>query len=46
MKCTCSDSGAFAGAVAVRNLQCEVCMVQCAACQDSNFAVDTEWVKL
>ena len=32
MKCTYSDSGAFAGAGAVRNVHCAVCRVQCAAC--------------
>ena len=30
MKCTCSDSGAFAGAGAVRNVHCALCRVQCA----------------
>ena len=39
MKCTCSDSGAFAGAGAVRNVQ-----VQCAGCsvlpaKDEDLAV-------
>ena len=37
MKCTCSDSGAFAGAVAVRNVHCAVCRVQYA----EELAVET-----
>ena len=43
MQCTCSDSGAFAGAGAVRNVHCAVCSVQCA---DEDLAVETGWVKL
>ena len=31
MKCTDAFSGAFAGAGTVRNVQCAVCRVQCAA---------------
>ena len=37
MKCTCSDSGAFAGAGAVSNVHCAVCRVQCA----EELAVET-----
>ena len=33
MKCACADSGAFAGAGAVRYVHCAVCRVQCAAYQ-------------
>ena len=42
IKCTCSDSGAFAGAGAVRNVHCAVCRVQCA----DELAVQTGRVKL
>ena len=41
--CTCSDSGAFAGAGAVRNVHCAVCRVQCAACQRWKFS---SWKKM
>ena len=37
MKCTCSDSGVFAGAGAVRNVHCAVRRVQCA----EELAVET-----
>ena len=42
MKCTCSDSGAFAGAGEVRNVHCAL---QCAGCsvlpaEDENLAVE------
>ena len=40
MKCTCSDSGVFAGAVAQPNVQCAVCRVL--PIKDPIFAVDTE----
>ena len=35
IKCICSDSGALAGAGAgaVRNVHCAVCIVHCTACQ-------------
>ena len=41
MKCLCSDSGAFTGAGAVRNVQYAVCRVQC--CEE--LAVETGRVK-
>ena len=37
MKCTPSDSEAFAGAGAVRNVHFTVCRVQCSACQRLKF---------
>ena len=43
MKCTCSDSGAFAGgAGAMHNVHCAVCRVQSA----EEVAVETGRVKL
>ena len=42
LKCTCSDSGAFAGAGAVRNVHCGVCRVHCA----EELAVETGLVQL
>ena len=45
IKCTCSDSGAFAGAGAVRYVHCAVCRVQCEF-KDEDLAMQKEWVKL
>ena len=33
LQCTCADSGASAGAGAVRYINCAILRVQCAACQ-------------
>ena len=38
---TCSDSGPFAGAGAVRNVHFAVFSVHCAACKDIDLVVET-----
>ena len=42
IKCTCADSGAFAGAAGMPNVHCPVCRVQCAACKNEDLVIETE----
>ena len=45
IKCTCADSGAFAGAGEMHNAHRPVCRVQFAACKNEDLAIETDWVK-
>ena len=45
IKCKGADSGAFAGEGAVHIVHCAMCMVQWAACQRHDLAVEKGEVK-